>query len=224
MTSGFWERVGNTTATMLRIGQLRLDFRIVTIGGMNADRGCVAFAQRYVGGARVDEEFHALPVDQSSNQKRPPSPRLITMRAQQRKGAIAEEIVVVGTSRWFWGVAKRRLQPSLSLSLAHLRVLSARLRTPRGGGCDRIVGPRMPRVPSLHFGADGGVAAAPKSGQIACDLHRTVRRGEQFQDQWHSTGGDGRMAIKAEEFLNPNGDLGAFDRFIIDRYARARWN
>jgi hypothetical protein len=31
---------------------------------MNADRSCVAFPQRYAGRAGVDEEVHALPVDQ----------------------------------------------------------------------------------------------------------------------------------------------------------------
>src|SRR5579872_2499942 len=50
------------------------------------------------------------------------------------------------------------------------------LRPPRRRGMDRIVRPGMLRVASAHFVAYGGVAAAPEAGQVACGLHRALRR------------------------------------------------
>src|SRR5262249_15997344 len=55
-----------------------------------------------------------------------------------------------------------------------------RLGPARWRGCNRILRPRMFGVAAAQLGADGRVAAAPKSGQVARGLHRPLRRRQQF--------------------------------------------
>src|SRR5579864_2604280 len=83
----------------------------------------------------------------------------------------------------------------------------ARLGAPRRRSRDRVLGPRMLRVAAAHLGAHGGVAAAPKSRQVAGHLHRAVRRREQLDQERHPAAGNGGMAVEAEQFLDADCDL-----------------
>src|SRR5580693_1896361 len=96
-----------------------------------------------------------------------------------------------------------------------------RLGAPRRRRRDRVLGPRMLRVTAAHLGAHGGVAAAPKPRQIAGHLYWPVRGREQLDQQRHFAAGNGRMAVEAEQFLDPDRDFWAAFGLVVDRYLRA---
>src|SRR3984893_6229352 len=73
----------------------------------------------------------------------------------------------------------------------------ARLDAPRRRRRDRILRPRVLGIKGAHLGAHGGIAAAPKTRQVARRLHRPVRRRNELDQQRHFAGGDRRMAIEA---------------------------
>src|SRR5580704_9556352 len=96
-----------------------------------------------------------------------------------------------------------------------------RLGAPRRRSGDRILGPWMLGVAPAHLRAHGGVAAAPKSRQIAGHLHRTVRGREQLDQERHFAAGNGRMAVEAEQFLDADRNLRSAFGLVIDRDLRA---
>src|ERR1700730_5701340 len=77
----------------------------------------------------------------------------------------------------------------------------ARLGAPRRRCGDRVLRPRVFGVTAAHFGTHGGIAAAPKTRQVARRLHRPVRRRNELDQQRHFAGGDRRMAVEAEQLL-----------------------
>src|SRR5208282_6442545 len=85
----------------------------------------------------------------------------------------------------------------------------SRLGTPGCGGGERIVRPGMFWIAAAHLGTHGGVAAAPESGQVAGQLHRPLRRREQFDRQRDSAAGNYWMAVETEKLLDADRDLRA---------------
>src|ERR1700684_2630361 len=92
----------------------------------------------------------------------------------------------------------------------------ARLGAPRRLSRDRVLGPRMLGVAAAHLGAHGGVAAAPKTRQIAGHLHRPGRGGEQLDQERPPAAGNRWMAVEAEQLLDPDRDLGSALGLVID--------
>src|SRR5439155_23711842 len=63
-----------------------------------------------------------------------------------------------------------------------------------GDGGERVGGPWVARVAAAHFGLDGGVTAAPKTGEVARVLHRPVRRRKEPDHQRHAPARNRRVA------------------------------
>src|SRR5271155_5073845 len=78
---------------------------------------------------------------------------------------------------------------------------------PRRWCSERIVRPGMFRIAPAHLSSHRRIAAAPKTRQVARQLHRAIRRRKQLNQQRDSSAGNRRMAVEAKKFLHADRHL-----------------
>src|SRR3984893_4034295 len=116
------------------------------------------------------------------------------------------------TGRTSGAILTKRMSEALTVGLLHLsprragRGSEPESSSPRFHPAGRhcacgILRPGMARIAPAQVGTHRRITAAPKTRQVARNLHRAVRRRQQLQHQRHRAFRDRRVGVESKKFL-----------------------